>query len=175
MSELLTGAIEGLLSRGAPLIGPYGPGATFLAYADCDEAQVNLTPDDGTEAVALDNLALDLSSSIGRFVALSWLRERGHDLRKFEDSEHITEMLAWSVLSVSRGGKSLVGIKRSWSSVAHRITPHIGKDFDSKGKPIPLFVPDWSSLDATELANGYALVNLDGTLTLPTLTQEAIA
>ena len=55
-------------------------------------------------------LALDLSDPTGRFHAREWLRERGHDV----GNEDRAEVLAWSVLSVSRGGGPIRLVMGHW-------------------------------------------------------------
>lgn len=174
---ILSGTIEGLLQRGAPLVGPYGQGAVFLADTDCDEAFVNLATDDGTEAMALSELSLDMSSHLGRFIALDWLLDKGHDLRAYADSEHVVQILSWSVLNVAAGGAPLQEVKKSWVGASKKIAstlPRGAKIGASKRTSSSTIYdvdlePDFSVVDAVELSNGYALIHPDGTLTLPRL------
>lgn len=69
-------AFPGLLRRGSPVVGRYGPGATFIEYADCNEARVVLAADDGVETVPLAELTLDLSDPTGADHAARWLAEQ---------------------------------------------------------------------------------------------------
>ena len=88
---------------------------------------------------------LDLSDPTGRFHARLWLKERGYDM----GNEDRAEVLAWSVLSVWRGGKPLrdvVGKARAGADAAQQAVE-----------------------DAALLARGMALTNPDGSLTLPPL------
>lgn len=115
----LTGAIPGLLRRGSPVSVDYGVlGMIAGVYTMPDDRAPNMRhgphqvapmeewPEHDAGAAmarscADEETTLDLTDPTGRFHALLWLRERGHDLRWAEDEP---EVLAWSVLSVARGG-----------------------------------------------------------------------
>lgn len=128
----LSGAIPGLLRRGSPVtvisLTPEDCEATT-----CDGSRLRLgdkatITDGGDEWVIATggtvdetgprwtqfrpaDVALDLADPTGRFHALLWLKERGHDLAWAEGRP---EVLAWSVLSVSRGGKPIVKVIPEW-------------------------------------------------------------
>lgn len=147
LTEQLTGEIPGLLRRGSPV----------TCTSDCDGV-VALVYTDGAIAVAIsdreiepsspDIYALDLTSRTGRFHAREWLAERGH----YVGSEDRAEVLAWSVLSVWRGGKPLAG--------SH---PRHGAEYGANA----------GICDAALLRLGWALTNADGSLTLPPLPEVA--
>lgn len=109
LAEQLTGEIPGLLRRGSPV----------TCTSDCDGV-VALVYTDGAIAVAIsdreiepsspDIYALDLTSRTGRFHAREWLAERGH----YVGSEDRAEVLAWSVLSVWRGGAPIRLVLGRW-------------------------------------------------------------
>lgn len=205
MSALtLTGAIPGLLRRGSPVAWrdeetPFvvvlsrawptpGPVDGVVLAAPAQELCLGVQDDPS-------NFTLDLSDPTGRYHALLWLRERGHDLRWAEDE---AEVLAWSVLSVARGGGAIEDI------IPIYVQPHPGtesfirRDPDTAG-PCCVYLgtptlngwgwwfkrgyydlrttasgPETGDLgraaaDRAALVAGYALRNEDGTLTLPPL------
>ena len=113
-------ALPGLLVRGAPLVGPYGKGAVFLDFADCGEAHVNLATDDGTDAVALGRLALDLGEWSGRARVAQWLAEGGHPAWWALDGPGAAEpwvsaAVLWaSVQRVATGRAPILGVLSQW-------------------------------------------------------------
>jgi hypothetical protein len=169
----LTGEIPGLLRRCSPV----------RLVDDTDRSLVV----DRVEAPRawvghwerLTSLVLDLSDPTGRFHCRLWLAERGHNV----GSEDRAEVLAWSVLSVWRGGKPLRGVAQKWSfsakkswwrrkasragfwtaSVWHTKWQSMGGMGDKTGEA------GKAAADADLLRLGWALTNDDGTLTLPPL------
>lgn len=111
---ILTGAIPGLLRRGSPtdrgtVVALDRGKASVVALVDFMELTVN-----GVWIVPCAALTLDLTDPTGRFHALLWLRERGHDLRWAEDEP---EVLAWSVLNVAGGGATAIrGLLLPWTN-----------------------------------------------------------
>ena len=184
----LRGDIPGLLRRGSPVTADWlmpafwaGTGVVVRVYDNADLMLVGCCSDGdmGAGAVLGGRLALDLSDPTGRFHARLWLAERGHDV----GSEDRAEVLAWSVLSVWRGGKPLAGVAQKWSFVAKtsewrrraarpgfwtasvrrtgwQSMGGMGDKTGEAGK---------AAADADLLALGWALTNADGTLTLPPL------
>ena len=63
------------------------------------------------------NVRLDYTNSFGRHCAREWLGEQGHPT-----TEDRAEVLAWSVVSVSRGGKPIAGVAGAW------VQPKNGKE-----------------------------------------------
>lgn len=124
-------------------------------------------------------LRLDMTNRTGRFHAREWLLERGHDV----GNEDRAEVLAWSVLSVWRGGRPLAGVAQKWSFVAKT------SEWRRKAARPGFWTASvrrtgWQSMggmgdktgeagkaaaDADLLALGWALTNADGSLTLPPL------
>ncbi len=203
-SLTLTGAIPGLLRRGSPgmWFSPLVHGLTVLdvrahplrpagRFYVNDGVSVNEWCDGA-------DVALDLTDPTGRFHALLWLRERGHDLRWAEDEP---EVLAWSVLSVARGGGPIVALALQWyrdpymgfharDAVKHTtISAIVSLRFNTTDGGAAWQVDDihgcgiaWgretgdagkAAADAAALAAGCALRNEDGTLTLPPLPEVA--
>ena len=178
----LTGEIPGLLRRCSPLIDPNdgerlvvvsiveGIGVRCSVERDCRVQSYNYT---------FRSLCLDLSDPTGRFHARLWLAERGHDV----GNEDRAEVLAWSVLSVWRGGRPLAGVAQKWSFVAKT------SEWRRKAARPGFWTASvrrtgWQSMggmgdktgeagkaaaDADLLALGWALTNADGSLTLPPL------
>ena len=142
-----------------------------------------------TERVHPANLLLDTRNPTGRFHARLWLLGRGHDV----GNEDRAEVLAWSVLSVWRGGKPLAGVAGPWSpwgkyvgcsrcfrpmpGELDRVVATLG-DYCVWGVAVSgITVSSVSdtgeggqaAADAALLRLGWALTNPDGTLTLPPL------
>lgn len=109
----LTGEIPGLLRRCSPLIDPSdgersvvvsvveGIGVRCSVERDCRVESYNYT---------FRSLCLDTSDPTGRLHARLWLLERGHDV----GNEDRAEVLAWSVLSVWRGGGPIRLVLGPW-------------------------------------------------------------
>lgn len=111
----LTGAIQGLLRRGSP--------ATYMANGQrvtvLHVGSVTMDVFDGSTdrrtQPPCEAVTLDLTDPTGRYHALLWLRERGHDLRWAEDEP---DVLAWSILSVERSGGPCADVLHPWRMVA---------------------------------------------------------
>ena len=181
----LRGDISGLLRRGSPVSRQSGSGVVVrvLPGVLSDVAVVGCN-DGAMESVLVAVCTLDLSDPTGRFHAREWLRERGHDV----DSEDRADVLAWSVLSVHRGGKPL-RVAGKWTQYGDR-RPSFSR---------PLSLSDFASVrldgwsvssrfrrvasgyeagnagkdacDAALLRLGWALTNADGSFTLPPLPE----
>lgn len=181
----LTGDIPGLLRRCSPLIDPSdgersvvvsvveGIGVRCSVERDCRVESYNYT---------FRSLCLDLSDPTGRFHARLWLLERGHDV----GSEDRAEVLAWSVLSVWRGGKPLRGVMLPWEPNG---LASMWMRKCERGPEVFTYLSGWrrgldgclvtsisygpdaikAEADAATLALGWALTNPDGSLTLPPL------
>lgn len=138
----------------------------------------------GMETGITGGTAVDMTHPFGRFHALLWLRERGHDLRWAENE---AEVLAWSVLSVARGGGSIVGILAVWTEGASdSAANYVRENVPESGhagllvwhknalwmldKPCGQSLEDRAAADRAALAAGYALRNEDS-LTLPSLPE----
>jgi len=149
----------------------------------------------GMETTITGGAALDMQDPTGRFHALLWLRERGHDLRWAQDE---AEVLAWSVLSVARGGGPLQGVMHQW-----RHSDKYGGQWTRMGGPGSVYAevreygrreegwergwylwgvsggprgPETNTLgraaaDRAALAAGYALRNGNNVLVLPPLPE----
>jgi len=167
----LRGDILGLLHRGSPVTRADGvAGVVSLVYASgaVDVATADRTVE--TESPSI--YALDLGTRTGRFHAREWLRERGHDV----GNEDRAEVLAWSVLSVWRGGRALP-VAGAWDGSGERwvegrwTVAHVthagwwvgGESGHETGNVAK------AAADSALLALGWALTNDDGTLTLPPL------
>ena len=179
----LTGDIPGLLRRCSPVYHTADPGRSMVVdYLDGEHAWVG-------HWERLSALRLDRSDPTGRFHARLWLAERGHDV----GNEDRAEVLAWSVLSVWRGGKPLAGVAGPWSpwgkyvgcsrcfrpmpGELDRVVATLGDycvwGVSASGVTISC-VSDTgeggqAAADAALLRLGWALTNPDGTLTLPPL------
>ena len=190
----LTGEIPGLLRRGSPgrwlrmtddvregvcCFAPLRPTLLLFCHDPCREPAA---PDPA-------DVTLDTSDPTGRLHARLWLLEQGHDV----GNEDRAEVLAWSVLSVSRGGKPLAGVAGPWSPWGKyvgcsrcfrpmpggldRVVATLGDycvwGVSASGVTISC-VSDTgeggqAAADAALLRLGWALTNPDGTLTLPPL------
>ena len=178
----LRGDISGLLRRGSPVRRIWSGGVVALVHAS-GAVSVAIS-DREIETESPDRYSLDLTNRTGRFHAREWLLERGHDL----GSEDRAEVLAWSVLSVHRGGKPL-RVAGKWTQYGDR-RPSFSR---------PLSLSDFASVrldgwsvssrfrrvasgyeagnagkdacDAALLRLGWALTNADGSLTLPPLPE----
>lgn len=200
MADLtLTGDVPNLLRPGSPVLAPdihppfldvpciylcrsLGSEAVGYVAHQYEEPWTDGTPRDRswTSATRNSKVRLDLSRPTGRYHALLWLRERGHDLRWAEDQPQV---LAWSVLSVARGGRSLFGLLPMWAPESRD-----NSDWDeTRGWIACIGADGWSiafvgtsgpetgpegraAADRAALAAGYALRNDDG-LTLPPLPE----
>lgn len=207
MSALtLTGAIPGLLRRGSPVWwrDEETPFVVTCGCVDTDDATWTIAaPCAGITLGVQDdpsNFTLNLTDPTGRYHALLWLRERGHDMRWAEDE---AEALAWSVLSVARGGKPIAVILDNWNKTTGfkrarrlgflddvRIESNVGEECfygrHDYRKGWRLYRDDLGTIgsgpetgdagkaaaDAAGVAAGYALRNPDGSLTLPELPKE---
>lgn len=178
----LSGAISGLLRRGSPVANQGGDErAVVVSVEDPVAMYVAIRTADPHPAKRIAwygytqrSWLLDLTDPTGRYHALLWLRERGHDLRWAEDEP---EVLAWSVLSVSRGGGPIVGIvaQRCWGSAG--CPPGTTRYYmEREGDRAQIFYADVTRKTderdakiAEALAARYAIRNPDGSLTLPEL------
>lgn len=201
MSDLtLTGAIPGLLRRGSPVTKTWLMDNDFDSYDSVTVSGVVLEQLEDDEAgerwscwffderIGRDTgfaPDLDLTDPTGRYHALLWLRERGHELRWAEDE---AEVLAWSVLSVVRGGGPIIGILAVWTEGApNSAANYVRENVPESGhagllvwhknalwmldKPCGQSPEDRAASDRAALAAGYALRSDDGTLTLPPLPE----
>lgn len=183
----LTGEIPGLLRRGSPgrwlrmtddvregvcCFAPLRPTLLLFCHDPCREPAA---PDPA-------DVTLDTSDPTGRFHARLWLLEQGHDV----GNEDRAEVLAWSVLSVWRGGKPLRGVMLPWEPNG---LPSMWMRRCERGAEVLTYLSGWrrglggcivpaisygpdaikAEADAATLALGWALTNDDGTLTLPPL------
>ncbi len=175
----LTGAIPGLLRRGSPVRVSLASDAVILGCylfgrVVCQDGGLMDWYDigEGSEDVAPNEVALDLTDPTGRYHALLWLHERGCDLRWAENEANV---LAWLVLSVARGGEPIVGI------LAQRCFGNAGCPpgttlyyLEREGDNAKAFYANVTRKTderpakiAEALAARYALRNPDGSLTLP--------
>jgi len=193
MTEL-RGDIPGLLQRGSlvtldPKIRDHygGRSSAIVFVAGSVAATVTFLEDYRPLPIPLSELSLDLSDPTGRFHARLWLAERGHDV----GNEDRAEVLAWSVLSVWRGGKPLKGIAPAWvpqscgwwGRVAGLLEyALVGKNGGWATFPGRSYFPQHcpfrrdrgntggkEAADTALIADGWALTNDDGSLTLPPL------
>jgi hypothetical protein len=195
---VLTGAIPGLLRRGSPVSLPSGgrdgPDGTVVLYlADSGEyATASLTAGPWV-FYDRDDLTLDLTNPLGLHTAVIWLRERGHEV----PATWPVEVVAWSVLSVSRGGEPINKRILTWWLVNpmypdRHFRSVVGTDHNSGYASWYVNENRWrwgfafecgglaqteaegkALADAAALAANYALTNADGTLTLPPLPEAA--
>lgn len=184
MSDLtLTGAIPGLLRRGSPVRTANSRNGVPDIVTHYPNGVHCMTVFEGLTDQRL--AALDLTDPTGRYHALLWLRERGHELRWAEDE---AEVLAWSVLSVVRGGGPIIGILAVWTEGApNSAANYVRENVPESGhagllvwhknalwmldKPCGQSPEDRAASDRAALAAGYALRSDDGTLTLPPLPE----
>ena len=103
---VLTGAVPGLLRRGSPAMYHANGQRVIVLHVGPVTVDVYDGSLDRRLQPPLAAVALDLSDPTGRFHALLWLQERGHEV----PTTWPIEAVAWSVLSVSRGGPMLAGI-----------------------------------------------------------------
>jgi hypothetical protein len=193
--------VPGLLRRHAPVVfhprlhnelGGKGDGSVWLAFAD-GGAEVHFLGDYRAVTLQAADVRLDYSSSFGRHCAREWLGEQG-----YPTNEDRAEVLAWSVESVRRGGKSLPGVACAWgaykayghptegSTRCYRVS-EAGSGYacvttgryaewwagtESRHLRGPETEEAGKALaDAALLRLGWALTNDDGTLTLPPLPE----
>ena len=186
----LTGEIPGLLRDCSPVRFSMSEGNPMVVVDPAQDVMGCILVAYGrAERVHPANLLLDTRNPTGRFHARLWLAERGHDV----GNEDRAEVLAWSVLSVSRGGKPLAGVAGPWSpwgkyvgcsrcfrpmpGELDRVVATLGDycvwGVSASGVTISC-VSDTgeggqAAADAALLRLGWALTNPDGTLTLPPL------
>lgn len=180
----LTGKIPNLFRDCSPVVlGPairnhYGGKSTGVCFAVGNVAAiVTFLEDCRPLPIPLEELTLDMFSATGRFHARLYLQEQGYDV----GNEDRPDVLAWSVLSVWKGGKPLriacrwgshamdsyaMDGARKWfrSAVDNGIT--VGSPFICSGEDLPALQQD---RDSDILALGWAITNPDGTMTLPPL------
>lgn len=204
----LSGAIPGLLRRGSPVTKTWLMDNDFDSYDSVTVSGVVLEQLEDDEAgerwscwffderIGRDTgfaPDLDITDPTGRFHALLWLRERGHDLRWAENE---AEVLAWSVLSVARGGDVIraiddvprfvntrcslaqfAGASFWWCATAEDRDFFVGPDGKHHGWYFAgMFGPETGDaaiqiVCAHALADRCALRNEDGLLTLPELPE----
>lgn len=187
----LTGSIPGLLRWCSPVTlpsgdrdGPYR--SVVLYFAESGEYATASRTAGPWVFYEPDALTLDLTDPTGRFHALLWLREHGHDLAWAMEEP---EVLAWSVLSVARGGGPIQatlppwkecggdewirstrrdelwvqrGMTAGWTLRRFNKNPINGPETGPEGRALA---------DAAALKANYALRNADG-ITLPELPGE---
>ena len=107
----LTGEIPGLLRDCSPVRFSMSEGNPMVVVDPTqDFTGCILVAYGRTERVHPANLLLDTRNPTGRFHARLWLAERGHDV----GNEDRAEVLAWSVLSVWRGGRPIRLVLGRW-------------------------------------------------------------
>jgi hypothetical protein len=129
----------------------------------------------GPTARTAERLWLDLSNPIGRFIAASWLLERGYDYVWALHHQHGAKVLRCSVMRVNAGlppavivGPWWCGVRgdmaKTWALVGgKRFQWHAGKH----GGENSSLEAARKSADDCLLSQGYVLTNDDGTITLP--------
>lgn len=198
----LTGAVEGLLLRGSPVnvdfLGLAVPGVYtardtrpanqrngpyLVAPVDCWPEDFNGSSE-MIRSCKSEETTLDLTHPLGLATALHYLRERGHDLAW---AARWPDVVAWSVLSVARGGHPIIAVGGQWmpqSGVGskgwirlcvasrHGDRPPLGTPCRvGSGLILAASASKRKGEDAAALAANYALLNDDSTLTLPSLPE----
>lgn len=183
LAEQLTGEIPGLLQHTSPVIFPghqpkwwHGPtgvvvhiyeGGVTMLVGSVGGAKT------GIGEIRASRVRLDTSHHTGRFHCRLWLAEQGHDV----GGEDRADVLAWSVLSVWRGGHPL-RVAGPWDGRKRRCAGEewvVGYMDDSGWWMGGEHGPETgeagrAACDAAILAIGcWALTNDDGSLTLPPL------
>jgi len=97
-------AIPGLIRPCAPVLVPRRPLMRGGIAVVVEDYTIGIAHQGRILWEGPHNVRLDYSSSFGRHCAREWLEEHGHPT-----TEDGAEVLAWSVVSVSRGGKPLIG------------------------------------------------------------------
>ena len=191
----LTGAIPGLLMQGSPAVYRANGQRVMVLCVGSVTVDVFDGAADRRVQPPLDAVALDLTHPLGLATALHYLKERGHDLAW---ATPWPEVVAWSVVSVSRGGKPIVGVDTSqwrrsvrepdWitrgghGNTPLRMTEGSGWKYYGTRNPLDRWTEHGpeageagqACADACALCDGYALLNPDNTLTLPTLPEPAV-
>lgn len=103
----LTGEIPGLLRFGS-IVRLADDRLFVVTDVDGEDFAITIGTRGHWEKAA--RLRLDLTSRTGRFHAREWLADRGHDV----GNEDRAEVLAWSVLSVWRGGAPIRLVLGRW-------------------------------------------------------------
>jgi len=144
----LTGKIPNLFRDCSPVVldptirDHYGGKSTGVCFAVGNVAAlVTFLEDCRPLPIPLEDLTLDMFSATGRFHARLYLQEQGYDV----GNEDRPDALAWSVLSVWKGGNVLRGIVGPWRGSRNN-DAHNGN-----------------------LTDGYAVTYEDGTMTFPPL------
>ena len=203
----LTGAVEGLLLRGSPVnvdfLGLAVPGVYtapdtrpanqrngphLVAPVDCWPEDFNGSSE-MIRSCKSEETTLDLTHPLGLATALHYLRERGHDPAW---AARWPEVVAWSVIAVSRGGPVIVEVLSKWDDEHDARWGRNGcavcmsskDDDDFCVMPLgwrfgwPSHIQDRgpetgdlgrAKADAAALAASYGLLNEDGSLQLPQL------
>lgn len=142
------GTIEGLIQQGS--VGWFRDEDTQCVVVAVMGKSVILAP---VSEVCLgfpadiEDFTLDLNNKTSRFHARLWLAERGHDV----GNEDRADVLAWSVFSVHRGGRSL-RVVGAWSGMC-----------DVRGGA--------RHAAAALLQMGWAITDTDGSIIFPPLPQ----
>ena len=109
----LRGDIPGVLRECSPVkLDAGSPGALrgIVLSDQGDRRRVAFWDNRAPDPMPASRLSLDLADPTGRFHARLWLAERGHNV----GSEDRAEVLAWSVLSVWRGGTPIRLVLGRW-------------------------------------------------------------
>jgi hypothetical protein len=169
---VLTGAIPGLLRRGSPVRVQLASDTEIAGVHQYGRVMVQ---DGGladiygigtdSEEVAPEEVRLDLTDPLGLHTAILWLRERGHNLR-WADAR--PDVMTWSVLSVSRGGVPIQGVRAVSDPPVY-----VNEAWLLNGYPFATREEadaERARVRARLLEANYALKNDDGSLTLPALS-----
>jgi len=125
----LTGKIPNLFRDCSPVVldptirNHYGGKSTGVCFAVGNvAANVVFLEDCRPLPIPLEELTLDMFNATGRFHARLYLQEQGHDV----GNEDRPDVLAWSVISVWKGGRPLQftvteprNMSNEWLSVIH--------------------------------------------------------
>ncbi len=191
----LTGAIDGLLMRGSPvwwrdeetpfvIVLPLawpspGPVEGVTLAAPAQELCLGVQDD-------RSNFTLDIAHPLGMATALHYLRERGHDLAW---AARWPDVVAWSVISVSRGGGLLRGVivgiaymdgvgsalLEGGGTVGGTVRRgdgwHARHPGGARSGPYDNMNAAEDAFEAAALSAGYAVLITEDTLTLPPLPE----
>ena len=96
----VTGAVEGLLCRGTPVINAHGQRAVIVEAENPDPARLH----------ELSRIRIDWSSPTALDIAIRWLMDRGHDAAWMRPARYGGRVPAWDGLTEDEVAAILVSV-----------------------------------------------------------------
>ena len=96
----VTGAVEGLLCRGTPVINAHGQRAVIVEAENPDPARLH----------ELSRIRIDWTSPVALDIAIRWLMDRGHDVAWMRPARYGGRVPAWDGLTEDEVAAILVSV-----------------------------------------------------------------